>query len=491
MLRVATLPASNVLNRKAMFFYESDLLSSLLPPLQNPLSSILLDVISLTHNPLFSATGSPQLAQPQVTPLIGSLGSFAPRSVLDNPLFEQGELVTLHGPNSLSVGHASGDLASRNNSRGGTTRSESVSSLESVATGHDFPGWGQPTGLGLTGSSLVQTSLGSRAALLTPGEGLSQVPSPNSDGELAPEPVTPVTGSYDGTLASDSDSDSPLVQGHAPAGFRPRPGIRSSKLEGKDDDLVLGLSAALASDDGAAPYAAFISSTTDLTYETATAADNPDRDAWIIACKDEMASIAAHGTWILTPASRVKRKILPNMWIFTIKNGLDGQPERHKARVVIKGFHQRPGLEFDAVLVKSLYGLKQAPRMWCREVRKVLVKEGYRSSRADPALFVKQELDGSWSYVLTYVDDFWICIDDLVLYERLLAAMRRAGWEVKELTCAQFLSLDMQLTLDAEGRTTRIILSQHNAITALVERFNQCKAHEGNATIPMLAAWRC
>eukprot|EP00798_Chlamydomonas_sp_ICE-L_P004784 gene4784-biopygen15070 len=148
------------------------------------------------------------------------------------------------------------------------------------------------------------------------------------------------------------------------------------------------------------------------------------------------------------------------------------------------------GVPFVCRLVKSLYGLKQAPRMWCREVRRVLVKEGYRSSRADPALFVKQELDGSWSYVLTYVDDFWICIDDLVLYDRLLVAMRRAGWEVKELTCAQLLSLDMQLTLDAEGRTTQIILSQHNAITALVERFNQCKAHEGNATIPMLAgAW--
>eukprot|EP00798_Chlamydomonas_sp_ICE-L_P027385 gene27385-biopygen3230 len=354
----------------------------------------------------------------------------------------------VNGVPQISIGHASGDLASRDNSRGGTTRSESVSSLESVATGHDVPGWGQPTGLGLTGSSLVQTSLGSRAALLTPREGLSQVPSPNSDGELAPEPVTPVTGSYDGTSASDSDSDSPFVQGHAPAGFRPRPGLRSSKLEGKDDSLVLGLSAALASDEEAAPYAAFISSTTDLTYETATAADNPDRDAWIIACKDEMASIAAHGTWILTPASRVKRKILPNMWIFTIKNGLDGQPERHKARVVIKGFHQRPGLEFDAVLVKSLYGLKQAPRMWCREVRKVLVTGGYAPCW----------LGGEGAYLCA--------------------------------TYNLFLSLDMQLTLDAEGRTTQIILSQHNAITALVERFNQCKAHEGNATIPMLAgAW--
>eukprot|EP00798_Chlamydomonas_sp_ICE-L_P004255 gene4255-biopygen21980 len=123
----------------------------------------------------------------------------------------------------------------------------------------------------------------------------------------------------------------------------------------------------------------------------------------------------------MTPASRVKPKILPNMWIFTIKMGLDSQPERHKARVVIKGFCQRPGFEFDAVL---------------------------------------------------------------------LAAMRRAGWEVKELSCEQLLSLDMQLTLEAEDRTTQIILSQHNAITALVERFDQCKAHEGNASVPMLAgAW--
>jgi len=58
----------------------------------------------------------------------------------DKLLFEQGELSNKHGPSSHSLGPASVDIAGRENSRGGATRSESVSSVESVSTGQDDPG---------------------------------------------------------------------------------------------------------------------------------------------------------------------------------------------------------------------------------------------------------------------------------------------------------------------------------------------------------------
>ena len=36
-------------------------------------------------------------------------------------------------------------------------------------------------------------------------------------------------------------------------------------------------------------------------------------------------------------------------------------------------------------------------------------------SRAEPALFYRRDADGGWTYVLTYVDDFIIALDDLAL----------------------------------------------------------------------------
>ena len=203
------------------------------------------------------------------------------------------------------------------------------------------------------------------------------------------------------------------------------------------------------------------------------------------------------------------------------KRGLTGLVERYKARFVVKGFLQRPGVDFSEVyapvshkaglrvllsaithrkmfvrqlaflmvfwyltstcivtslkaseclrpdgsplvckLVKSLYGLKQAPRAWSQLVKKVLTAHGFVMSRAEPALYCRQDSSGGWTYVLTYVDDLIIALDDLALYRLLIKAMEAAGWEVKELgVLVQFLSLDMQHTLDSDGRCVKINLS--------------------------------
>ena len=78
-------------------------------------------------------------------------------------------------------------------------------------------------------------------------------------------------------------------------------------------------------------------------------------------------------------------------------------------------------------LVKSLYGLKQALRAWSQLVKKVLTAHGCVMSRANPALYYRQDSSGGWTYVLTYVDDFIIALDNLALYTLLIKAMEAAG----------------------------------------------------------------
>jgi Reverse transcriptase (RNA-dependent DNA polymerase) len=209
------------------------------------------------------------------------------------------------------------------------------------------------------------------------------------------------------------------------------------------------------------------------------------------------------------PIRIIIRHVLPVRWLFTKKMNALGQVERYKARFVVKGFKQRPGIEYNDVyapvtskttlrvllaifvtkkmfvrqldiktafllgtldedinlfceqppgfstqgpggerlvcrLVKSLYGLKQAPKCWADTLAKVLVKHGFLPCHFDTALFVKRHEHGEWSYVDTYVDDFLVGVKEIAVYDALVAAMRTAGWEVKELSLpSQFLSLDM------------------------------------------------
>ena len=65
-------------------------------------------------------------------------------------------------------------------------------------------------------------------------------------------------------------------------------------------------------------------------------------------------------------------------------------------------------------------------------------------------------------------------------------AMEAAGWQVKEMGVPiQFLSLDMKLTLDPNGRCVKINLSQHTYILDLVEQFDLTLAANPRTTTPM------
>ena len=55
--------------------------------------------------------------------------------------------------------------------------------------------------------------------------------------------------------------------------------------------------------------------------------------------EQELLALEANGTWIMTPLPPGK-KALTSKWVYRTKFRPDGSIERHKARLVIRGFEQ-------------------------------------------------------------------------------------------------------------------------------------------------------
>jgi hypothetical protein len=174
-----------------------------------------------------------------------------------------------------------------------------------------------------------------------------------------------------------------------------------------------------------------------------------DSFQWERAMKEEMSSLDKNKTWVLVKLPRDK-KALQNKWVFRVKDEHDGS-KRYKARLVVKGFQQKKGVDYDEIfspvvkmttirlvlsivaaenlhleqldvktkflhgdldediyiaqpegfqvigkenwvckLKKSLYGLKQAPRQWYLKFDNFMVKTGYKRCEADHCCYLKK-----------------------------------------------------------------------------------------------------
>lgn len=85
-------------------------------------------------------------------------------------------------------------------------------------------------------------------------------------------------------------------------------------------------------------------------YERAMA--RPDAELWKEAINDELASLAKNDTWRVTtlPHGRLP---LTTTWVFKVKTKGDGQVERYKARLCVRGFQQRIGLDYQEVFAPT------------------------------------------------------------------------------------------------------------------------------------------
>lgn len=82
-----------------------------------------------------------------------------------------------------------------------------------------------------------------------------------------------------------------------------------------------------------------------LSFEPISYTQASKHPHWQQAMKEEYEALIQNHTWSLTPAT-------PNMnivwckWVFRVKRKAGGSIDRHKARLVTKGYKQQKGLDY-------------------------------------------------------------------------------------------------------------------------------------------------
>ena len=70
--------------------------------------------------------------------------------------------------------------------------------------------------------------------------------------------------------------------------------------------------------------------------------NSPDATKWTLGIQDELKSLKEMGVYQLVPRSDIPAgcKVLRGKWVLLLKRDEHGNPVRHKARFVVKGFEQ-------------------------------------------------------------------------------------------------------------------------------------------------------
>jgi hypothetical protein len=206
---------------------------------------------------------------------------------------------------------------------------------------------------------------------------------------------------------------------------------------------------------------------------------------WRRAMEEEYAALLANHTWDLMPCPP-GTNVVTDKWLFRHKLTSDGSLDRYKARWVLRGFTQRPGVDYDETfspvvkfatvpivlflalsrdwaihqldvknaflhdtltetvycsqptgfvdearpnlvcrLNRSLYGLKQAPRTWYSRFTSYLASIGFVEAKSDTSLFIYRRGDDDTVFLFLYVDDIVLTTSTANLLQCKIVALQR------------------------------------------------------------------
>ncbi|KAH9134879.1 hypothetical protein AeRB84_019465 [Aphanomyces euteiches] len=121
--------------------------------------------------------------------------------------------------------------------------------------------------------------------------------------------------------------------------------LKLSRLQAQSEELVR---AEVEMAKAEAYSAAIPASSIPIPRNYEEAMTSKEWEHWKAAIEMELASIKSNGTWKYVKPPQ-DRKTLKTTWVFRVKEKCDGSIERFKARLVVKGFLQVKGLDYDEV----------------------------------------------------------------------------------------------------------------------------------------------
>lgn len=257
------------------------------------------------------------------------------------------------------------------------------------------------------------------------------------------------------------------------------------------------------------------------------ALSSPQKDKWIESMQREHDSLIQNNTWVLVRLP-TGRKALSCKWVFRVKYLSDGTIEKYKSRLVIKGFLQREGIDYNEIfspvirmealrlmlaiatildleihqmdvataflngeidtvepifmkqpegfhkgdkdqvckLNKSLYGLKQAPRIWYLCLHKFLLSLGFERCKKEYCIYV-MKANNCFAFVCVYVDDLTIICKDQNMLNKIKQDLSNK-FKMTDLGEIHYL---LRIKITRHRATKTLTLSQEKFINDLVKQY--------------------
>ena len=202
-----------------------------------------------------------------------------------------------------------------------------------------------------------------------------------------------------------------------------------------------------------------------------------DAHHWVKVMKSELDSMYSNQVWDLVKAPNGIKPV-GCKWVYKRKRGIDGMVETFKARLVVKGYTQKEGIDYEERMVcklkRSIYGLKQASRSWNIRFDQAIKSFGLEKNLDEPCVY-KRHRDKVVMFLVLYVDDILLIGNDVGVMSSVKVWLS-SQFDMKDLGEGNFI-LGIKLWRDHKNKI--LGLSQARYIDKVLERFSMQNSKKG------------